>query len=155
VAIACYGWQWALLNVLEPITVAARCTARTVFVRSNTGIVGSNPTRSMDVCVRLFCIFVVLCVRSGLVTGWSPVQGVLLSVYGSRNLKSGQGPKGCRAIERDRYLGGGWGREFTDVFIMKHKVNPFIYSQFCHMWYKGISIAWSANVESGFLSLQI
>jgi hypothetical protein len=31
-----------------------------VFARSYTGIVGSNPTQDMDVCVRLFCIFVVL-----------------------------------------------------------------------------------------------
>jgi hypothetical protein len=31
--------------------------------------VGSNPTRGMDVCVRLFCIFVVLCIGSGLATG--------------------------------------------------------------------------------------
>jgi hypothetical protein len=42
--------------------------------------VGSNPTRSMDVCVRLFCVCVLLCVRSGLATGWSPVEGVLPSV---------------------------------------------------------------------------
>jgi hypothetical protein len=27
--------------------------------------VGSNPTRGMDVCVRLFCVCVVLCVGSG------------------------------------------------------------------------------------------
>jgi hypothetical protein len=33
------------------------------------GIVGSNPTRGMDVCVRLFCVCVVLCVGRGLVTG--------------------------------------------------------------------------------------
>jgi hypothetical protein len=32
-------------------------------------------------CVRLFCICVVLCVASGPVTGWSLVQGVLLTVY--------------------------------------------------------------------------
>jgi hypothetical protein len=31
----------------------------------------------MDACVRLFCVCVVLCVGSGLVTSWSPVQGVL------------------------------------------------------------------------------
>jgi hypothetical protein len=30
--------------------------AWTVFTRSNTGIVGSNPTWGMDVCVRLFCV---------------------------------------------------------------------------------------------------
>jgi hypothetical protein len=36
------------------ITVAARSTAQTVFARSNAGIVGSNTTQGMDVCVRLF-----------------------------------------------------------------------------------------------------
>jgi hypothetical protein len=56
----------------------------------------------MDVCVRLFYVSVVLCVGSGIATGWSPVQGVLPTVYGLRNRKNGQGPKGCRAIERDK-----------------------------------------------------
>jgi hypothetical protein len=46
--------------------VAARSKARTVFVRSNTVIVGSNPTRDVDVCVYLFCICVVLFVGSDL-----------------------------------------------------------------------------------------
>jgi hypothetical protein len=35
--------------------------------RSEAGIVGSNPTQGTDVCVRLFCVCVVLCVGSGLV----------------------------------------------------------------------------------------
>jgi hypothetical protein len=52
-----------------PITVAALSKARTVFARSNTGFVGSNHTRGMDVYVRLFCVCVVLCVGSGLATG--------------------------------------------------------------------------------------
>jgi hypothetical protein len=39
-----------------------------VFARSNTGIVGSNPIRGMDVYVCLFCVCV-LCVGSGLATG--------------------------------------------------------------------------------------
>jgi hypothetical protein len=30
------------------------------FARLNTGIVGSNPARGMDVCLRLFCVCVVL-----------------------------------------------------------------------------------------------
>jgi hypothetical protein len=51
------------------------------------GIVGSNPTRGMDVCVRLFCVCVVLCVGSGLAIGSSPVQGVLPSVYWIKTLK--------------------------------------------------------------------
>jgi hypothetical protein len=46
-----------ILNFLifrtEPITVAARSKA--VFAHPNGGIVGSNSTRGMDICVRLFC----------------------------------------------------------------------------------------------------
>jgi hypothetical protein len=41
----------------------------TVFAHSNSGIMGSNPTQAMNVCVRLFCVCVVLCVGSGLATG--------------------------------------------------------------------------------------
>jgi hypothetical protein len=52
--------------------------AWTVFTRSNTGIMGSNPTQSMKFCLCLFC---------GLATGWSPVQGVLLTVYRIKKLK--------------------------------------------------------------------
>jgi hypothetical protein len=40
-----------------------------VFARSKSGILGSNPTRGMDVCVRLFHVCIVLCVCSGLATG--------------------------------------------------------------------------------------
>jgi hypothetical protein len=39
-----------------PITVAARSKAGTLFSRSNAGIVGSNVTKGMDACVRLFCV---------------------------------------------------------------------------------------------------
>jgi hypothetical protein len=84
-----------------PITVAARSKAWTVFVRSNTGLVGSDPTRGMDVCLRLFYVYFVLCVGSGLVTGLSPVQGFLVRVYRLRNWKSAECPtKGCRAVDR-------------------------------------------------------
>jgi hypothetical protein len=79
--------------------VAARCKAWKVFARWNTRIVGSIPTRGMDVCVRLFCVCVVLCAGRGLATGWSPVQGVLAN--GLRNWRGGQGPKGCIYIERE------------------------------------------------------
>jgi hypothetical protein len=42
-----------------PITVAARSKAR-----SNAGIVGSNPTKSMDIClVCVYCVFVLSCVQ--------------------------------------------------------------------------------------------
>jgi hypothetical protein len=85
-----------------PITEVTRSKAWTVFARSNTGIVGSNPTRGMDVCVRLFCVCVVLCVGSGLATGWSPVQGVLQTVYRTKRVKKRPRSKGCRTIERER-----------------------------------------------------
>jgi hypothetical protein len=58
--------------------VAARSKVRTVFVSSNAEIVGSNPTQGMDVCVRL---------GSGFAAGWSPVQGVLPTVYRIKKLK--------------------------------------------------------------------
>jgi hypothetical protein len=49
------------MHGLLPITVAAQSEPWTVFACSNAGIVGSNPTQGMDVCVRLFCVYV-LCV---------------------------------------------------------------------------------------------
>jgi hypothetical protein len=42
---------------LRPIAVAARSKARTVFARSNTEIVSSNPTGGMDVCVCSVCVY--------------------------------------------------------------------------------------------------
>jgi hypothetical protein len=48
-----------------PVTVAARSKAGNVFARSNAGIVGSNPTQGMDVCLCLFCV----CIGSGLAKG--------------------------------------------------------------------------------------
>jgi hypothetical protein len=67
------------LTLYGPVTVAARSKAWNVFARLNTGIVGSNPARGMDVCV--YSVFVLSCVSSGLATGWSPAQGVLPTVY--------------------------------------------------------------------------
>jgi hypothetical protein len=40
--------------------MAARSKGGNVFYRSNTGIVGSNPTRGIDVYLHLFCVFIVL-----------------------------------------------------------------------------------------------
>jgi hypothetical protein len=42
----------------------------------------------MSVCVYSVCV--VLCVSSGLATGWSPVQGVLPTVYRIKKLKKRQ-----------------------------------------------------------------
>jgi hypothetical protein len=101
-----------------PITVAARSMAWTVFARSNTGIVGSNPTQGIDVCVCVYSVCVVLHVGKGLATGRSPVQGVLPTVQKwSRNWRRGQSPtKGCRAIDE-------WTNEHTKWFISQFTVN--------------------------------
>jgi hypothetical protein len=48
--------------MIEPITVAALSKASTVFARSNAGIVGSNATQGMDVCVCVYSVFVLSCV---------------------------------------------------------------------------------------------
>jgi hypothetical protein len=52
-----------------PITVATRSKVLTVFARSNAGIMGSNPTQDMDVCVCVYSVIVLFCVSSGLATG--------------------------------------------------------------------------------------
>jgi hypothetical protein len=49
------------IRIVQPITVAALSKAWTVFARSNTGIVGSNPTRGIDVCVWVYSAFVLSC----------------------------------------------------------------------------------------------
>jgi hypothetical protein len=69
----------------------------TVFARWKAGILGSNPTRVMDVCV---CV--VLRVGSGLATGWSLVQAVKSNVNRLGNWKrAAKAHKGCRAIEEE------------------------------------------------------
>jgi hypothetical protein len=73
--------------MVKPVTLAARSKARTVFARSNAGIMGWNPTQGMDVCI--VCVYsacVVLCVGRGLAKGWSPEQGVLPPVYRIKKL---------------------------------------------------------------------
>jgi hypothetical protein len=47
---------------VRPISVAARSKTRTLFAGSDAGIVGSNPTESMDVCVCVYFVFVLSCV---------------------------------------------------------------------------------------------
>jgi hypothetical protein len=61
--------------------MAALSKAWTASTRSNTRIVGSNPTQGMDVCVHLTCVCLVLCIGRGFAMGLSPVQGVLPTVY--------------------------------------------------------------------------
>jgi hypothetical protein len=84
----------------QPITLAARSKAWTVFARSKAGIVGSNPNRGMDVCVCVYSVFVLFCVYlEALRRADPPSKKSYWLCIGSRNWKSGQGPtKGCRTI---------------------------------------------------------
>jgi hypothetical protein len=65
----------------KPLRVVARSNACTVFYSSNTGKVGLNPTRAMDICLPFILVFVLSCVSRGLPTGRSPFQGVLPNVF--------------------------------------------------------------------------
>jgi hypothetical protein len=60
------NWTWAFVRrqiTKQPITVAARSKAWTVFARPNAGIMGSNPTQGMDVCIVCFySVFFLFCV---------------------------------------------------------------------------------------------
>jgi hypothetical protein len=59
-----------MVNIFSlAIILAALSKAGIVFVRSNAGIVGSNPTQGVDVCMRLLCGCFVLRVGNGLATG--------------------------------------------------------------------------------------
>jgi hypothetical protein len=105
--------KWRV-RMLRPIAVAARSKAWTVFSRLNAGIVGSNPTRGMDVCMRLFCVCVVLYVGSGLATGWFPVQGVLLTVYRIKKLKKRPRPNKRLENRKNKLRGLSPQAKYTD-----------------------------------------
>jgi hypothetical protein len=76
-----------------PITMSARSKASNVFARLNSGFVGSNPAQYMDDYVRLFCVYVVLCVGSDLATGWSLIQRVLRKWNKTKRYKDVQSSK--------------------------------------------------------------
>jgi hypothetical protein len=81
-----------------PIPVAVRSKAWTVFARLNTGIVGLNPTEGMDVCLRLFCVYVVLC-------RYRPCDGLIsrprspIDCLRVKNLKWNKVFNGCRMLQ--------------------------------------------------------
>jgi hypothetical protein len=83
------------------ITVGAWSKARTVFARSNAGIVDSNPTRGVDVCiVCIYSVFVLFCVQvEDLRRADSPSKQSHRLCIVSYNWKCGQWPtNGCIAI---------------------------------------------------------
>jgi hypothetical protein len=92
----------------------------------------------MSVCV--YSMFVLFCVGSGLATGWSPVQGVLLTVYRIKKLKSGQGPtKGCRSIIIISYLGSSVGN------CVKAAQSHFPSGAMCDVARRCLGTSWMSN----------
>jgi hypothetical protein len=59
----------AINKLIRVVSSEADNSGRNIFARSDAPIVGSNPTQSMDICVTLFCVCVVVCVGNGLATG--------------------------------------------------------------------------------------
>jgi hypothetical protein len=76
------------------VTVRSQFRPVTLFYadHSNTGVVGSNRISDINICMRLFCVCIVLCVGRGLAMSWSPDQGVLLTIHRITKLKKRPGP---------------------------------------------------------------
>jgi hypothetical protein len=73
--------------------VAARPNAWTAFARSNAGIVGSNPTQGMDVCVCVYSVFVMFCVEVAAARRSDPPSKEFYRLcIGLRDCKIRQGP---------------------------------------------------------------
>jgi hypothetical protein len=70
-------WEEVVVDYFEavllrgPVVVAAHSKARNGFYRSNTSIMGSNPTRSMDMCARFPLLISILCRQT-------PCDGLIL-----------------------------------------------------------------------------
>jgi hypothetical protein len=69
-----FGINCDSVYIRGPVTVAERSRARTVFARSEAGIMGSNPTQGMDLwCVYVFilwlwpCNELITCLKSSVV----------------------------------------------------------------------------------------
>jgi hypothetical protein len=93
-------------NDYGPITVATRSKAWTVFARSNTEIVGSNPTWGMDVCVCVCSVYVQPCVQvAALRQADLPSKESYRLCKKSRNWKSGQGSTKGFGAKTDRDYG--------------------------------------------------
>jgi hypothetical protein len=96
-----YGFYASKYSAV-PIIVAAWSKAWTIFARSNTGSwVRIQLETWMSVC--FYSVFVLFCVEEAALRWADPPSKEFYWLFiGLRSWKSGQGPKGCRAIKRDR-----------------------------------------------------
>jgi hypothetical protein len=58
-------------------------------------------------CLCLFCV----CIGSGLATGWSPIQGVLPTVYKNKKLKWNEAFEICRVLQREQQAWMWWTKQ--------------------------------------------
>jgi hypothetical protein len=67
-SVECWCMSTSLCRYINCRSQRPRTLRRELSSPAQTGIVGSNPTRSMDVCVRLFCLCCPVRADSGLAT---------------------------------------------------------------------------------------
>lgn len=105
-----------------------------IFARSNSGIVGSNPPRGVNICQHFF-YFVFFCVGIGFAMGLSPSQWVLPTVYMMHStrvilMETGQRWR-IRLLENQT----GQLRYFRDERSEDRFLKLFIRNRICHRAY--------------------
>jgi hypothetical protein len=112
-------------------------------------------SHSRNGCLCVYTVCIVLCVGSGLATGWSTVQGVLPTVYRLRNWKHGsRATDRCRSyygqylrLERSVVVRGAYALVSTEVSTFGE--NKFIVLIACTFSVLVISCAGTRGIDEG------